>query len=210
MHLGELFDTQIRNLLAKGYPVLFNQTEKEFIQSFDPLKSLLLTLDLPALDFDRGYLPFVIVIKSTLVPTQQAMSLAVKDGKKGITKLFPLEPTDFVTTPEVNIPNKNIYLLIGIDRGKQSLNQAPSVALEHITAARRSPLTIDEGVAIITHYPDFLRKNNCFSLLASRHPGDLRIPAIWINGTKNPNLGWCWNGNPHTWLGSASCETRLA
>ncbi|MGQ0669203.1 MAG: DUF5701 family protein [Actinomycetota bacterium] len=23
--------------------------------------------------------------------------------------------------------------------------------------------------------------------------------------TTGPRLGWCWAGNPHTWLGSASC-----
>lgn len=51
---------------------------------------------------------------------------------------------------------------------------------------------------------EFLMKNNCFSLLASRHPGDKRVPAIWINAQKQPNLGWCRVGNPHTWHGSAS------
>lgn len=210
MDLAQVFDDQIQNLFGKGYPALLGLTEKKFTRTLAPLKSQLLTLALPAHDFDNGYLPFVIVIKSSLVPTQQAMSLVEKDGKNGITKLFPLEPMDFVTMPGLNIPDKDVYLLIGIDRGKQSLNLPPSTALEQITAAGRSPLTLDEGVAIVTHYPDFLRKNNCFSLLGSRHPGDQRVPAIWINGAKNPNLGWCWNGNPHTWLGSASCVDRLA
>jgi hypothetical protein len=53
-----------------------------------------------------------------------------------------------------------------------------------------------------------LRKNKCFSLLASRC-GDKRVPAIWISG-KAPKLGWCWAGNPHSWLGSASAGARLA
>jgi hypothetical protein len=101
------------------------------------------------------------------------------------------------------------YLLVNIDRGKENINLAPNQALPLLQKASRSPLTIDEGVAIVTHYPDFLRKNNCFSLLASRHSGDQRVPALWINSQKSPNLGWCWNGNPHTWLGSASCTTRL-
>jgi len=43
---------------------------------------------------------------------------------------------------------------------------------------------IDEGVAIISQFPEFLIKNNCFSLLASRHHGDQRVPAIWINSRK--------------------------
>jgi hypothetical protein len=41
-----------------------------------------------------------------------------------------------------------------------------------------------------------------------RTAGDRRVPALWISGGA-PKLGWCWAGNPHTWLGSASCATRL-
>ncbi|GAA3754239.1 hypothetical protein GCM10022402_36140 [Salinactinospora qingdaonensis] len=75
-----------------------------------------------------------------------------------------------------------------------------------ITEQDRTPLTIGEGIAFITHYPDSLRKNNCFSLVGSRC-GDRRVPALWISKGA-PKLGWCWAGNPHTWLGSASCAGR--
>jgi hypothetical protein len=40
--------------------------------------------------------------------------------------------------------------------------------------------------------------------------GNQTVPAIWINSEKHPNLGWCWDRNPHTWLGSASCIGRVA
>nr|WP_157857446.1 DUF5701 family protein [Streptomyces yerevanensis] len=39
--------------------------------------------------------------------------------------------------------------------------------------------------------------------------GDRRVPAIWIS-QKTPKLGWCWEGNPHTWLGMASAGDRRA
>lgn len=102
-----------------------------------------------------------------------------------------------------------LYLLVDIDRGKESINLPPSEAMKIIVGHKRSPLTIDEGIAIVTQYPEFLMENNCFSLLASRIPGNKQVPAIWINGEKRPNLGWCWDGNPHTWLGSASCRYRI-
>ncbi|MEI2690845.1 MAG: DUF5701 family protein [Anaerolineae bacterium] len=44
-------------------------------------------------------------------------------------------------------------------------------------------------------------------LLASRC-GDKRVPAFWLSQNR-PKLGWCWAGNPHTWLGSASCAERV-
>lgn len=208
MNLNQEFDRQVATLLNKKYAKLAGLTEETFRKELQALKEKLPQSITTPIDLDKGTLPFVIVVKSTLVPTNQAMSLVEKDGRSGITKLFPHEPTDFATISEVAIPPSNIYLLIDIDRGKENINLPPNEALQHIKQAGRSPLTIDEGIAIVTHYPEYLIKNNCFSLLASRHAGDQRVPAIWINAQKQPNLGWCWDGNPHTWLGSASCKRR--
>src|SRR5690606_41079335 len=94
-----------------------------------------------------------------------------------------------------------------IERGEEYLNVTPDDAFEAIVARGRSPLTMAEGVALLTHYPQFLQPNRCFSLLASR-AGDKRVPALWLSAGR-PKLGWCWAGNPHTWLGSASAATRI-
>ncbi|CAM5297405.1 putative protein OS=Streptomyces tendae OX=1932 GN=GUR47_27180 PE=4 SV=1 [Streptomyces tendae] len=72
----------------------------------------------------------------------------------------------------------------------------------------RTPLTIEEGVAVLTQVPEVLVKNKCFSLGGSRC-GDRRVPALWIS-KRAPKLGWCWEGNPHTWLGMASAGARHA
>jgi hypothetical protein len=37
---------------------------------------------------------------------------------------------------------------------------------------------------------------------------DQCVPTLWIS-EKRPKLGWCWDRNPHTWLGSASCCARV-
>ncbi len=210
MDLQKEFDRQVQNLLLKGYPEASQLTEKEFLAHILPLKDKLDHVSESEVDLEKGHLPFVIVITSALTPTEEAMTRILKDGKEGITKLFPLVPNSFTALETIDIPAKSAYLLIDIDRGKETLNVRPQDALKLILKQERSPLTIDEGVAIVTQYPEFLMKNNCFSLLASRHSGDQRVPAIWINGQKHPNLGWCWDGNPHTWLGSASCKERLS
>jgi len=82
----------------------------------------------------------------------------------------------------------------------------PDAALVTVTDAGRSPLTTDEGVALITHYPHALEKNHCFQLLGSRC-GDRRVPGLWISD-RRPKLGFCWAGNLHTWLGAACCAQR--
>lgn len=207
--LQQEFDRQVATLVQKKYHAEMALSEKEFLDLLQPLKGRLSALHVAEADYEKGYLPFVIVIRHRLLPTAKAMSLVERDGKNGIVKLFPLEPEDFGIVDEVFVPESDVYLLVDIDRGKDSLNMPPSEAAKLLTQRHRSPLTIDEGVAIVTHFPTYLRKNNCFSLLASRTGKDQRVPALWINAKKEPNLGWCWNGNPHTWLGSASCKSRL-
>ena len=48
---------------------------------------------------------------------------------------------------------------------------------------------------------------------------DTRAPAIWISGGTGrdgarrkgaPKVGWCWEGNRHTWLGIASARSQAS
>lgn len=203
------FNRQVENLLQKNYPQTANQDKNSFLNLIQSLQSALKHTELPDVDIEQGTLPFVIVVTHTRISSEAMMNLVEKDGKKGVTQLYPHTSENFKTIEEVELPRQDAYLLINIDRGKQTLNIRPYDAYITIKKQGRSPLTIDEGIALVTHYPEFLIKNNCFSLLASRTGTDKRVPAIWINGKKEPNLGWCWDGNPHTWLGSASCSRRV-
>jgi hypothetical protein len=205
--LSAEFDRQVENLLAKGYPAAAALDPAEFLARIAPLKARLSALALVEAIPGDGYIPFVLVIASALVPADTMMPLVERQGKSGLVKLYPREPQDFAPIDSVRLPAGAAYLLADIDRGKATINLAPSLALPLLQASQRSPLTIDEGIAILTHFPDFLQKNNCFSLLASRC-GDRRVPALWLSAGR-PKLGWCWDGNPHTWLGSASCVGRL-
>ncbi len=197
---------QVNNLIDGGCANWINQGKlKEKVKDWS--KKLELET-LPKVDVEKGRLPFVMVINERKMPVTEQIKLLKWNGKVGIEKLDPLKPDDFKTIDEAQIPKEDFYLLVGIDRGKANINLPPKVALRMIQTEDRSPLTLVEGIALVRQFPEFLRKNNCFSLLASRHEGDQRVPAIWIS-QKQAKLGWCWNGNPHTWLGSASCKSRL-
>lgn len=203
------FDRQVSNFIQKEYPSLAGMAVDKFLELLKPLREKITDLPHTKVDLENGYIPFVIVVKNNLVAAEKMMERVERQGKRGVTKLFPHTSTDFSVRDDVLLPSSPVYLLIDIDRGREYLNVTPEVAFTAIKQAHRSPLTIDEGIALITHFPDFLVKNNCFSLLASRHLGDQRVPAIWINGKNEPHLGWCWDRNPHTWLGSASCAHRM-
>lgn len=203
------FDRQVDNLVQKSYPKLANISAAQFMEYLQPLRLKLNQLKVTPADMTIGKLPFVIVITSQLITAEKMMEQTRRQDKAGVTILRPHTTDNFKVIDSIKLPEKTAYLLIDIDRGQANINLPPNQAMELIMAADRTPLTIDEGIAIITHFPEFLIKNNCFSLLGSRTGKDQRVPAIWINSHKQPNLGWCWDGNPHTWLGSASSKQRI-
>ena len=203
------FERQVGNLVDKGYPQLAGMTEEAFVSLLSPLKEKLVEIKEFKVDVEQGVLPFVIVLKSSLIPAEEMMAKVEREGKSGVTKLNPHQAYEFQILEKVVLPEGEVYLLVDIDRGKETLNVTPEEAFRFIEEDGRSPLTIEEGIALVTHFPEFLIKNNCFSLLASRKAKSQSVPAVWINGNKQPNLGWCWDRNPHTWLGSASAKKRL-
>ncbi len=203
--LREEFDRQVENLLQKGYPNLAGVKTAEFIKYLEPFKERI--EELTTEESKKGHIPFILVIKDKWVGGEKAMPLVELKGAKGFIALYPIEIGNFKPIVGVRIPNGLAYLLVDIDTGKGTLNITPDDALPIIHGENRSPLTIDEGIALVTHYPEILKKNNCFSMLGSRC-GDRRVAALWISAGK-PRLGWCWAGNPHTWLGSASCGSRV-
>jgi hypothetical protein len=151
--------------------------------------------------------PFVIVVKSQWVDAARSMPLVVARGRQGFTEFDAEELSRFRPIEGVELPEGPVYLAVDIDAGASSLNISPDEAAPAIEKAGRSFVTIDEGVALLTHYPDMLQTMNAFSLYGSRC-GDRRVPAMWTSRGA-PRLGWCWAGAPHTWMGTASLAARL-
>jgi hypothetical protein len=147
------FDRQVETLLVKGYPELAGLDEAAFLEHVAPLEERL--ADLPART------AFAIVVKSALVPREQAMALVELNGKQGFTSMEEADLERFTSVDGVELPEGAAYLVAGLDTGSATLNVTPDAALETIVAEHRSPLTIDEGVALITHHPEVLKTENC-------------------------------------------------
>ncbi|MEJ7741879.1 MAG: DUF5701 family protein [Nocardioidaceae bacterium] len=154
----------------------------------------------------RERAPFVIVIGKKLVPTTQTMPLTALNGRGGFVSTDTADIDSFEPIESVPIPDPTLYVVFDVARGQDTLGMRPDDALGVIVDAGRSPLTVDEGIAFVTQFPDSLEKNHCFQLLGSRC-GDRRVPGLWIS-ERRPKLGFCWAGNHHTWLGAASCADR--
>ena len=135
-----------------------------------------------------------------------AMAQARQGGQSGYVDMRPLDPSVF--RPVVAVPAGD-YWIEDVDLGSDLLNVAPAQARQRLEAAGRSPLTLAEGIAVLLAYPGILRAANCFQMLGSS-AGDKRVASLWVPREGRPRLGWCWDGNPHTWLGAASCRDRIA
>ena len=205
--LQQEFERQISNLIQKGYPSITGQSEEDFRKQLEPLRQKIVELEHAGVSVQKGEVPFVIVIKRDWIDAERAMQLVERKNKAGFSIMDSEELNRFTPIEGIELPEGFAYLLVDIDTGQETLNVTPIQAMEIIKNENRSPLTIEEGVALITHFPEVVKKNNGFSLLASRC-GDKRVTALWISEGR-PKLGWCWAGNPHTWLGSASCQYRF-
>jgi hypothetical protein len=204
--INEIFTCQVNRLIELQYPKLTNMTEKQFTDLLEPLREKVQHTSLERVRDEK--IPFIIVITSKMVSMEKAMEQIDHKGQKGHVNMFPTNPESFSPIEGLVVPDALAYVITDIDTGKaDTLNVTPFNALISIREKGRSPLTIDEGVAVLTQYPDILKTRNCFSLVGSRQAGQ-RVPALWIS-YKRPRLGWCWENNPHTWLGSASCAARL-
>jgi Family of unknown function (DUF5701) len=200
------FDRQVENLIEKGYPGLAGLRAAAFRRRLAPLRELASRLESQDRPPGSDRVPFVIVVGRELAPAERAIELVERRGRTAFSVLDPDELQRFVPIDGA-ASRGSTHLLIDIDTGADTRNVTPDEALTRIVARGRSPLTVEEGIALVTHYPEAVARTAGFSLPGSRC-GDRRVTALWISEGR-PKLGWCWAGNPHTWLGSASCADRV-
>ncbi|WP_433334235.1 DUF5701 family protein [Spirillospora sp. CA-294931] len=199
------FDRQVSTLVDRRYPELAGLSAEAFTGLLSPLRETAARART-----DEAHAPFVLVVTRELAPIEETIALTTLERrtKPGVIDRHYAEGdiARFVPTKEVELPDARAYLLFDVDRGEEFCGAIPNEAMGVIADRGRTLLTMEEGIALVTQHPAMLAKNKCFSLGGSRC-GDRRVPAIWISQNA-PKLGWCWAGNPHTWLGMASAASR--
>jgi len=203
---GAEVDRQVQHLIERGYAELAGATPEAFRSVFDPLAGAVGSASGHEL-VEWRRIPLVVVPGRELVPTA-GIALRIERRGVGPTSMISAEEfADYVPIESVPMPASPAYALIDVDTGADLVDVTPEDALREIEARGRSPLTLEEGIAVVTQFPESLVKNACFSLPGSRR-GDRRVTALWLSKGA-PKLGWCFAGAPHTWLGSASCSGRI-
>ncbi|MEI2690846.1 MAG: DUF5701 family protein [Anaerolineae bacterium] len=144
--------SQVDTLVRLGYPNFFAMTAKEFEESLRPLEQFVAISDGMRFDPSNGRMPFVLVVRSARTPVAVTLPLVSRRGKLAIERLYPKKPDDFTPIPSVSLPEGDAYLLREVDRGSETLNVTPDEAYQTILRQGRSPLTVEEGVAVLTQF----------------------------------------------------------
>lgn len=204
---GAEFDRQQRTLVERGYAAAAGLAEARFVALLAPLREAACALAADA-DAERGTFGFVIVVRAEVVAPASAIALVRRRERAGLLAMLTAdELATFAPIAAVRVPAGDVYLASAVDSGRGTRNVTPDDGVAQILADGRSPLTVEEGIALITQFPEAVATNGGISLAGSRC-GDRRVTAVWISRGA-PKLGWCWAGNPHTWLGIGSCARRL-
>lgn len=206
---GEL-DRQVQAYLELGFAELTGHTAQAFRAAFEPVRAQVRGIDVAGprdATIDAGdYVPFIAVVDPTRYDLNDAVPAMRRGRALGVSVIGRDEAPTYQAIDGVEVPSGFAYLLRDIDTGSEFCDVRPEEALRVLVSRGRTPLTIGEGLALVIVRPDVLRPNKCFSLMGSRTTNQ-RVPAIWIS-ERRPKLGWCWDRNPHTWLGAASAGAR--
>ncbi len=144
-------DRQVDRLVEMGHPALAGLAADAFRERLAPLRAVV-----PEGQPDPApdqVVPFLLVVTAALVPTVAAVETWRVRDKAGWTDMAD-ELAGFGPVPEIEVPDATAYLLLDVRTGRDTLGVRPSEAQPAILAAGRTPLTIDEGVALVTQRPE--------------------------------------------------------
>lgn len=198
------FDRQVQTYLDAGYPALAGLTDQAFVELVEPLRDKAFR----AVTTSADRIAFALVVTSSLVTPDRALPSVHWRSTTGWTEYTADDLAGYRPIEGVEVPDRTAYLVTDVDTGTATLDVRAKDAVPLIEAEGRSPLTIDEGVSLLALWPGILKERNAFFLPGARDSSK-RVAALWVS-KGHPRLGWCWEGNPHTWLGSASCGGRVA
>ena len=146
----QLFYKQLNRIIERKFHIVANLSEGDFIDHYImPLKELIIESHIET-DFRENRIPLLIVVPHNIVPLSYQL-----DSLREIIDEKPLEyiikPEWFENAQGVSTPDKP-YLLLDVETGYAMKNITPKKCVETFKREGRFALTIDEGLALITHF----------------------------------------------------------
>jgi hypothetical protein len=152
-----LFSEQIKTIMERKFHAPTGLSESEFIKGFiKPLEQLLVNND-KVIQIDENRIPILVVVPHTLVPLSYQLD-RVRESIKDLQLDHIIQPEWFENAQGVSTPDKP-YLLKDVETGYAMKNTPPKKCAQTFIDGGRFALTIDEGIALITHFPEVLESH---------------------------------------------------
>ena len=227
--LTELFSQQINTIIKRKLHVPTDLSESDFInRHIMPLKQLLVENDKDT-KIDKSRIPIVVVVPHTIVPLSYQLE-RIREGINDIQLEHPIKPEWFENAKGVSTPDKP-YLLVDVETGYGMKNTTPKKCVQSFRDAGRLALTVDEGIALISHFPEVLESHWVDlpgSVLIHKFVGEdvmkrgmlSSLPPAFAKATFVPTLNYIhynylrlyyiYEVTETPYSGSASCGNRLS
>jgi hypothetical protein len=227
--LMELFSQQINTIIERKLHAPTGLSGSDFIdRHIMPLKQLLVENDQDT-KVDESRMPILVVIPHTIVPLSYQLE-RTRESINDIQLGHIIKPEWFENAQGVSTPDKP-YLLLDVETGYTMKNTTPKKCVQTFSDAGRFALTIDEGIALISHFPEVLESHWVDlpgSVLIHKFVGEdvmkrgmlSSLPPAFAKATFVPTLNYLYYNylrlyyiyevTETPYSGSASCTNRLS
>ena len=227
--LMEVFSKQIKTIVERKFHIPTGLSESDFIdRHILPLKQLLLEPDKDT-KIEESHIPILVVIPNNIVPLSYQLQ-SIRESIDDIQLEHIIKPEWFENAKGVSTSDKP-YLLLDVETGYAMKNITPKKCVKIFSDKGRLPLTVDEGIALICHFPEVLESHWLDlpgSVLIHKFVGEevmkrgmlSSLPPAFAKATFVPTINYIYYNylrlyyiyevTETPYSGSASCANRLS
>lgn len=225
----KLFNEQLERIIEREFHTIAHLSKADFIERyFEPLRQLLAQCQ-EKIEVQDNYIPFLLVVPHNVVPsTYQLKCIREELDQKQYD--YIIKPEWFKNAPGVSTPSEP-YLILNVETGLALINTAPAKCVEKFNHEGRFALTIDEGLALVTYFPEVLeshwvdlpgsvlihkcagqdaRRRGVSSALPAGFGSTTFIPAFYYKYYSDLRLYYINEETETPYSGSASCGKRVS
>jgi hypothetical protein len=226
--LEELFAKQVNTIIESKFHIPTGLSESHFVnRHIMPLKQLLAE-NIKDTRTEENHIPILVVVPNTIVPLSYQLE-RIRESINDIQLEHIIKPEWFENATGVSTPDKP-YLLVDVETGYAMKNTTPKNCVKTFNDEGRFPLTVDEGIALISHFPEVLESHWVDlpgSVLIHKFVGEevmkrgmlSSLPPAFAKATFVPTLNYIhynylrlyyiYEVTETPYSGSASCANRL-
>ena len=227
--LGELFAKQIKRIRERRLHILTGLSESEFLnRHIMPLKQFLAE-SVKDTQIEETHIPILIVVPENAVSLSYQLE-KVRESINDMQLEHIIKPEWFENAEGVSTPDTP-YLLVDVETGYGMRNTPPKKCVKTFLDQGRFALTVDEGIALITHFPEILQSHwidlpgsvlihKCVGEEVMKRGMLSSLPPAFGKATFVPTLNYLYYNylrlyyiyevTETPYSGSASCAQRLS